>query len=339
MDFIHELAQIITTSEFGIISALLILVLPIWLKKFRGAGQIQVIVTTAGMLGTFLGIVAGISLLDLRIDEINASIAQLLGGLTTAFLTSIAGLSASLLIQVKPRGFPYNMSDSNDGKTEKIASLGDVLVELKSLNKNIAGEGDISLTTQIVKMRSENSDNLKELKKSFDDFAEQMAENNTKALIEAVNQVMEDFNAKINDQIGENFRRLSEGVEGLITWQDQYREQISVATVALQESNKAIGVSVESISVMVERAQEFEKTAKELKDSLETMGSSMSGIKALGETLKNSGQDIRDEMEKITKQNIEVLGKNLAGISEKLVADYSNLQRMMETATRSQNSN
>jgi hypothetical protein len=39
------------------------------------------------------------------------------------------------------------------------------------------------------------------LKKSFDDFAKEMAENNMKALIQAIQKVMEDFNSKINDQL------------------------------------------------------------------------------------------------------------------------------------------
>jgi hypothetical protein len=55
--------------------------------------------------------------------------------------------------------------------------------------------------TQIQKLRTTFSDKHDELKKSFDEFAKEMAENNIKALIEAIQKVMEDFNAKINDQL------------------------------------------------------------------------------------------------------------------------------------------
>lgn len=40
-----------------------------------------------------------------------------------------------------------------------------------------------------------------DLKKSFDEFAREMSENNMKALTESMQQFMEDFNAKINDQL------------------------------------------------------------------------------------------------------------------------------------------
>jgi len=39
-----------------------------------------------------------------------------------------------------------------------------------------------------------------------------MAENNSKALIEALQEVIRDFNAKINEQFGENFKQLNEAV-------------------------------------------------------------------------------------------------------------------------------
>jgi hypothetical protein len=148
---------------------------------------------------------------------------------------------------------------------------------------------------------------------------------------------MEDFNAQINDQLGENFQRLNEGVENLIVWQDQYKQQILDSTLALQESSKAVGVTVQSLGEVTVRAQEFDKTATELKIALETMGASMTGIKSLAETLQDSGKEIRKEMEEITKKNLEALGQNLAGISEKLVKDYSELQRSFHEMVNGRN--
>jgi len=42
--------------------------------------------------------------------------------------------------------------------------------------------------------------------------------------------VVQDFNARINEQFGENFKHLKEGVAKLRVWQEQHVETISVQT-------------------------------------------------------------------------------------------------------------
>ena len=58
-----------------------------------------------------------------------------------------------------------------------------------------------------------------------------MADNNTKALIEALESVMRDFNAKINEQFGDNFKQLNEAVGRINDWQEQYRQQMDELAV------------------------------------------------------------------------------------------------------------
>ncbi|MFT7591757.1 MAG: ABC-type transporter Mla subunit MlaD [bacterium] len=309
---------------------------PILLRK-RGAQEGQMIATTLGILGTFLGIVYG--LINFDTANITAAVPELLNGLKFAFVTSIAGMSASLIIGAFPRqlGFESGVAGAEASKSES-ELLGELLLEMRQLNGNIAEENDTTLITQVQKLRTSVNDKQDDLKQSFDEFAKQMAENNMKALIEAINKVMEDFNAKINDQLGENFKRLSEATENLVTWQDQYREQLGITVEALQESNKALGVSVESMGTFTERAQDFENVSSQLKVSLETMGASMTGLKNLADTLEDSGKEIRREMSELTSQNLKDLGENLKGISEKLVEDYSYIQQMMQTVVNKQNS-
>lgn len=309
---------------------LTITVIAPWLLRNRGTQEGQMVATTFGILGTFVGIVWGLYHFDTT--NITAAVPQLLDGLRFAFITSIWGMLVSLAIGAFPRqlGFESTETGGDENKSES-QLLAEVLSEIRRLNTNIAGDNDTTLITQVQKLRTSVNDKQDELKKSFDAFATQMAENNMKALIEAVQRVMDDFNAKINDQIGENFKRLSEATENLVVWQDQYREQISVTTEALQEANKSLGTSVQSMGTFTERAQDFDHVAQQLKESLETMGASMTGLKNLADTLDNSGKTIREEMSELTKQNIIELGENLKGISEKLVEDYSYLQKMMQT--------
>lgn len=328
------IAGAIVSKYFGWILAIIIFLAPIWLKKYKAASQIQVIVTTAGMFGTFLGIVAGISLLELGINELNLSITKLLGGLTTAFLTSIAGLLASLVIQMVPHGFPYYLSREEEGSGSQEVSMSDVLVELKLLNKNIAGEGDMSLTTQIIKMRSDNNDNHKELKKSFDEFAKQMAENNIKSLVEAVNKVMEDFNTKINDQLGKSFKELSDSVKNLVEWQKDYKsliesstETLKVAQKSLKNSSESLSNTSDKVSQIAENNKKIEELNQEFKSVVEKLnqmlGSTIAfsvGIKSLSEELSGSGENIRKEVKDIVEGSI----KEMNSMTEAYMRDIQN---------------
>jgi hypothetical protein len=293
-------------------------------QKGKSVQERQMIATGSGILGTFLGIF--IALLNFDTGNITSSVPELLDGMKIAFVTSIAGMMMSLIL-----GISSKKEEGGDSEKTEKQVLVDVLQEVRTLNANIAGDNDTTLITQVQKLRTSINDKQDELKKSFDDFAEKMAKDTTEEVMKAVEKVMKDFNAKINDQLGENFKRLGDAAENLVIWQDQYRVQIKDAVAALQEANKALGVSVEGISTLTEQAGHFEKISKQLKEALETMGTTMVGIKNLGDTLDDSGKKIRDEMSELTRQNITELGENLKGISEKLVEDYSYLQKMMQT--------
>ena len=71
------------------------------------------------------------------------------------------------------------------------------------------------------------------------------AENNTKALVEAIREVIGDFNTKLNEQFGENFKELNHAVGDLVSWQDNYKEtveksyeQFQIATTAIETSKR-----------------------------------------------------------------------------------------------------
>jgi archaellum component FlaC len=316
---------VIGSEVFTYASSFVILWSPRYFKSKHDKNSIQNIVISLGIFGTFLGIFAGLMLFDT--NDIGSSIPDLLDGLKTAFLTSIAGSAAALLVKTTNI---YQIDESvltEDKKDESTL----MLEELQMIRKGIAGDEDSSMVTQLQKLRTSQADKQDELKKAFDDFATKMAENNVNALIEAVQKVMEDFDAKINSQLGENFKRLSEATENLVTWQDQYREQLATSAKAIVKAAELLEVSSESVTVFAERAKEFEDTANSLKVSLETMGASMTGLKNLADSLDSSGKQIRAEMSELTKDSIRSLGENLKGISEKLVEDYSYLQKMMQT--------
>ena len=74
-----------------------------------------------------------------------------------------------------------------------------------------------------------------------------MAENDSNALIEALEEVMRDFNSKINEQFGDNFKQLNEAVGQILVWQEQYQsqmtqlaEEFSIAAASIDSSKQSL---------------------------------------------------------------------------------------------------
>lgn len=317
-----------TSPYFTYGSSAAILICPFFLKKYGGA-TLQGFTVSLGILGTFLGIFGGLVLFDTQ--NINTSIPILLGGLKTAFLTSISGSIAALTLKMSPQLYGLGNDEETDGGEDEFMRI---RLQLENISKGLTGDEETSLVTQIQKLRTSLGDKQDELTKSFKEFAARMIEDNRTSLIKALEAVIKDFNAKINEQFGENFKHLNEGVGKMLEWQQNYTKQVESAVVALESSRQALEASADVMKSTATNAEESKRIAEELKKQLEAMGASMTGIKSLAESLKGSGQEIRNEMEEITKRSIQTLGENLAGISEKIVEDYRQLQEVIRTITR-----
>lgn len=338
----------------------LTIISPVLLRK-RGAQEGQMVATTLGILGTFLGIVYG--LINFDTADITNAVPQLLDGLKFAFITSIAGMTTSLFIGAFPRklGFETGVTAEDSLKSES-ELLAEVLAEIRQLNTNIAGDNDTTLITQVQKLRTSTNDKQDELKQSFDEFAKQMAENNMKALIEAIQQVMQDFNTKINDQLGQSFQELKDSVVNLNQWQQGYLETVQTATEGLHAANESLTASAASLDSTSQRTAEIAENTKsietsstELRNVIENLNSLLDAsvnfsqsMKNLSENLESSGENIRNEVQEImnesaknvqdlnqkmmedmgdtTRTTLSNFGQHMASISEKLAEDFQRVQ-------------
>lgn len=70
----------------------------------------------------------------------------------------------------------------------------------------------------------------RELITAFKEFATYMAEENSKAFIEALNKTIKDFNNNLIESFGSNFKQLNEAVIKLVDWQEHYKETIESTT-------------------------------------------------------------------------------------------------------------
>lgn len=313
---------------------------PYILRK-RGVQEGQMIATGFGILGTFVGIVVG--LINFDVTNIEQSVPGLLDGLRFAFITSIVGMGYSMLIGTlsKQLGFESVEVAAKDKSESEL--LAEMLEEIKVLNKNITGDNDSTVITQIQKLRTSVNDKQDELKKAFDEFAKQMAENNMKALIQAINKVMEDFNTKINDQLGQSFRELSESVKNLVEWQKDYKVLIELATKTLQTAQESLKNSSESLHNTSEKVSEiaesnkkieelnrtFESVVGKLNQMLESTVNFSQEMKVLSGELNGSGEIIKREIKSIVEESVKSIKTHASDISENINALAENSIRAM----------
>ena len=179
------------------------------------------LLTTIGVLGTFVGIFIG--LVNFDVGNIDKSVPLFLEGMKVAFVTSILGMGSAVFLRVTYAAFP-RQALAESGGLEEIYS---VLTDIRDGQNSALSE--------------------------FRQFAETMAEDNSKALIEALEQVIRDLNTHIyllNEQFGENLKQLNEAVGALLSWQDQHKDHVEKLTDQFQRSLDGIESETRSLSVL-----------------------------------------------------------------------------------------
>ena len=254
-----------------------------------------------GVLGTFVGITCGLVSFDT--SGLETSVPALLDGMKSAFLTSIFGMIGSLGVKwyQRKKQKEYDLDITNSVNED--ATITDLIIYLKeqdkqqkirqndfnkkvleaieNVNKAISGENDTTLLSQIKNLRlafidSQNTTNAEirymreELVSSFNAFAEKMAENNSKVFMEALREAIQDFNSKIQEQFGDNFKQLNIAVGKLLDWQEEYKNTV----IEVTENQKQIFAGIEqakiSLESMANSSDNIQKSAQLLSDIILT---------------------------------------------------------------------
>lgn len=302
----------IPQDSLSILVSIAIFLSPYLLKKKQNRNELSGIVTTFGILGTFVGIFIG--LITFEVNDIYGSVPQLLEGLKTAFLTSISGMFAGIIVKIKPSFYGIKVIQQDDSSEVEIMikilkEINETQIEaskreneqLRRIERALCGEGDTTLLTQIQKLRTIISDKQDDLIKEFREFTKTMAENNSKALIDALTQVMRDFNTKINEQFGENFKQLNQAVERILIWQENYKEQIELMLEQLDMSTDIIDKAEQSITSMKTDFSSIAVTSEDLKKLIMLFSSEIETIKGISESARNAFPIIEDNITKLTK--------------------------------------
>ena len=235
-----------------------------WSRQAISTGP--ALLTTLGIFFCFLGIAVG--LLDFDPDDVKRSVPQLLDGIRTAFWASVFGIFAAITIKIRHAlfGAPPLAATQTTG-----ANVNDLMEQMVRLNRSIAGDDDSTLINQVKLSRSDMNERLSKLQSSFDNFVILMAEANSKALIDALQKIVTDFNTALKEQFGENFRQLNLSVEKLVVWQETYKLQLDDLITAETATRESMKSASQSFNTVVTATDQFSQTAKSLQTLLTAM--------------------------------------------------------------------
>jgi len=207
-----------------------------------------------GVLGTFIGIAWGLLNFDPSTEKMHDSVIKLLGGMTTAFLTSILGMGISLYFKNYQSNAQKKFSRNNFVKPD--SNIADLIKYLR--------QADAEKTMQIKHLEKILQDNNENVIRELNNFGKTLAENNAKIFINALNETMKDFNKKLTEQFGENFKQLNIAVGRLLVWQENYKVTIERITENLQKTIKGIDAVKNSVAEIEKSAASITKSSEQI---------------------------------------------------------------------------
>ncbi|MEX3930064.1 hypothetical protein AB4Y36_39760 [Paraburkholderia sp. BR10936] len=290
------------------------------------------VLTTVGILGCFFSI--ALALLNFDATNVSDSVPHLLEGVKTAFWASVSGVLGSLILRY--RHYTHKDPIPQTEGAPKSATLDDVVAATQALQRSLSGSEEGSLLTQLKLMRQEQGDELRSLRTSFDTFAQRMSEDGSKALIEALKEVIRDFNTKISEQFGENFRHLNVAVEKLVVWQQQYKEELDKLQTLQKESAEDLRNASAGLGVFIDRAGGFAATAAALETTLRGLAQQHQQIdqsqRSMAEVLLQM-KDVTPQFSRKVDEMTESMKQGVAKVQSDVSDVVKNLGTQMQASS------
>jgi methyl-accepting chemotaxis protein len=264
----------------------------IWLKRKDTSAlkSLPSIFTIIGVFGTFFGITIGLMNFNADPGEIEKSVSFLLGGMKTAFGSSILGMGAAVGIRVY--NVVYGNKEDNIEEADKVlALLKSQNTSLKHIREGIASDSEDSLTSHIQKLRLD-----------FSDFAKNQAKMNVEQLQKSLEKVIKDFNDGMQEQFGENFKELNKAVFKLVEWQENYHKQIEYMVKTIEQTNGAVENSKQIIQDISEKYSDTYKLTEDFETVIKMLNNENKKLMDGIEKFAKLGNEANEAMPLIEKQ-------------------------------------
>ena len=307
--------------------------------NLRFWNSIPAILVGFGILGTFVGLVWGLipfSDTDFqKTEEIKNAIEELLSGVSTAFVTSVWGMIASLFFN----------------GIEKLA-IGGVSSEIANLQRSLDKIFTLTVAQQIAfRQEEELAQQTAVLKSLFTDFGNDiksaMREGRQEILSE-LNKTVEAFSTTILEQLRPILEKLMEAIEELRQQKEEssaeaikeltekFQDSLSASTVTqLEELAKTVGEASQSlkdlpdqISVMIASVQEQINETRRLLS--ETSHEQTAQMNSMIEGMINTLQSVVDLAAKQTSEQLDQQMEKMKDVSDESIQSLQTMITEMQ---------
>ena len=302
------------------------------------------LLTSLGILGTFMGLSRGLSSLNFADSaQLVQGIPDLLSGMRFAFGTSVAGISCSLVFNMVNRisqGSSYRaiddfvssftqlaMSRPLDNDVQMIIQNQDRNFMLQGINETLADRLAENVGRAITRTMGPVSD-------SMDRFIVGATRNQ----IDGVNQIVGRFLSEMDRTLGNQFTSLARSMENLETSQlrlaQRTGEDLSAAEGIIRNARELQEITsrtldkfdayMSEISIVRERDEGFEKRAGELMNEMQQESKSLASlISSLSEKIENLSRPEDTQSD----HSLEEIRKTMSDLN-------SHVQTISDTLTR-----
>lgn len=239
------------------------------------------------------------------------------------------------------------IGDADESLATQFAKMKNQMTEqtdkLSKIQSALGGDNETSLLTQIQKLRAEQNEyaklistnstfivdtmnkNNEIIKTKFDEFTKLLTENNTKALVEAMEKVITDFNSQMNELIQrlvkENFEELNNSVKNLNDWQRTNKEQV---TILISQFNQVTS----NLELTSKNIQEISRNTESLTSSNSSLGKMITELQAVLVEDRKFTSAI-DNLHKATK-SVETSSTELASYMKKEKRFQESITQLLE---------
>ena len=292
------------------------------------------IYVSLGILGTFWGIL--IALLGFNTNDIETSVPALIDGMKTAFATSVVGTTVAIITRLADLLRPRHVDETAPRPQDYLATMRAQTAALAAIKAGIGGDNDSSLLVQVQKLRLD-----------MQDFMKKLSSQSTDAIVEALKEVIKDFNAKINEQFGDNFKQLNEAVGRLVGWMDGHQELVTkshdqlkqaivameVASGVIQSSGDALKAVSNELGAIRVHLGETAHVVRQLPPTLERIRGSLENLSGSAESLTENVARLGAVVDTLTaaNANLAVAMEHWTALAEETPAASEAIRGMVES--------
>ncbi|EJF07133.1 hypothetical protein ThvES_00007660 [Thiovulum sp. ES] len=222
----------------------------------------------------------------------------------------------------------------------KLDNLETLNTKLETSNEALAKLPEITnaITDLKTNQNEQNKTLIESFGKNFEDMNllldktfQKISEGASKDIIEALQQVIQDFNDELTTQFGENFKELNKAVFDLVTWQENYKSSVEAMESNLKTSMDSMEKSKTSLETISARNGEVVETYDKLKETIETYKFQIDEVNRHLTTYAELSEKAKEVFPNIEK-SIKDVGSNFQMATSSIQTDLGTLITDIDSA-------